>query len=222
MPASKSRKSEDDLLLQDFSKNVTTASSVIFYINALLVSVVPISSRNFGIGAENVLLKVDGNEVEINLGTTTFTYPVNGCQDGVFWRIHQLDPRSAVIIYVLGAAVSTYMVAFAYKNVKFNLKHKIAVSRDEGVTREVSNQLNNSANGKKINKKERDERVLWKKNQVADYEATAFSIFYNNVLYMLLLIGASFYILRNFSPQSNYILSTAVAAGLVALFSTGS
>ncbi|EDV23981.1 expressed hypothetical protein [Trichoplax adhaerens] len=139
MPASKSRKSEDDLLLQDFSKNVTTASSVIFYINALLVSVVPI---------------------------------------WVFWRIHQLDPRSAVIIYVLGAAVSTYMVAFAYKNVKFNLKHKIAVSRDEGVTREVSNQLNNSANGKKINKKERDE--------------------------------------------SNYILSTAVAAGLVALFSTGS
>lgn len=43
---------------------------------------------------------------------------------GVFWRIQQLDPRSAIIIYILGAAASTYMVAFAYKNVKFNLKHK--------------------------------------------------------------------------------------------------
>ena len=44
-------------------------------------------------------------------------------------------------------------------------------------------------------------RILWKKNEVADYEATTFSIFYNNALYLVLLIVVSFYLLKNFNPN---------------------
>ena len=43
-------------------------------------------------------------------------------------------------------------------------------------------------------------RILWKKNEVADYEATTFSIFYNNALYLVLLIVISFYIVKNLNP----------------------
>lgn len=43
-------------------------------------------------------------------------------------------------------------------------------------------------------------RILWKKNEVADYEATTFSIFYNNTLFLVLVIVASFFILKNFNP----------------------
>jgi len=43
-------------------------------------------------------------------------------------------------------------------------------------------------------------RILWKKNEVADYEATTFSIFYNNALFLTLIIITSFYLLRAFSP----------------------
>jgi len=43
-------------------------------------------------------------------------------------------------------------------------------------------------------------RILWKKNEVADYEATTFSIFYNNALFLAIIIFASFYFLRSFSP----------------------
>ena len=43
-------------------------------------------------------------------------------------------------------------------------------------------------------------RILWKKNEVADYEATTFSIFYNNALFLVFIIVASFYVLRSFSP----------------------
>jgi len=42
---------------------------------------------------------------------------------------------------------------------------------------------------------------LWKKNEVADYEATTFSIFYNNALFLTLIIVTSFYLLRAFSPS---------------------
>jgi len=169
---------EEELLLQDFSRNVSTKSSALFYGNALIVSVIPI---------------------------------------WLFWRIHQMDPYQSAIVFVLGTLASTYLVAMAYKNVKFILKHKVAVKREDAVAQEVMKKL---ADDKKMTKKEKDERILWKKNEVADYEATTFSIFYNNALYLVLLIVVSFYILKNMNPMVNYGLSVGAAAGLLALFST--
>jgi len=95
---------------------------------------------------------------------------------------------------------------------------KVAVKREEAVTLDMNKRL---ADDKKMSKKEKDERILWKKNEVADYEATTFSIFYNNALFLALIIFASFYILRSFSPAVNYVLSVSAAGGLLALVSTG-
>merc|ERR1712154_548109 len=67
-----------------------------------------------------------------------------------------------------------------------------AVKREAAVTKEMNKKL---ADDKKISKKEKDERILWKKNEVAEYESTTFSIFYNNALFLALVIIASFYIL---------------------------
>lgn len=64
-------------------------------------------------------------------------------------------------------------------------------------------------------------RILWKKNEVADYEATTFSIFYNNAIFLALVILLSFYVLRTFSPAANYMISIGTASGLLALLSTG-
>ena len=77
------------------------------------------------------------------------------------------------------------------------------------------------ADDKKISRKEKDERILWKKNEVAEYEATTFSIFYNNALFLSVLILASFYLLRGLSPHFNYIFSMGLASGAIALLSTG-
>lgn len=76
------------------------------------------------------------------------------------------------------------------------------------------------ADDKKMTKKEKDERILWKKNEVADYEATNFSIFYNNALFLVLFLGLSFFVLANASANVNYLCAIGGAAGLVALFST--
>ncbi|XP_059170625.1 translocon-associated protein subunit gamma-like [Physella acuta] len=171
---------EEELLLQDFSRNVSTKSSALFYGNALIVSAIPM---------------------------------------WLFWRIHQMDLYQSAIIFVIGSLISTYLVAYAYRNVKFILKHKIALKREDAVAKEMMKKL---ADDKRMTKKEKDERVLWKKNEVADYEATTFSIFYNNALYLVLLIVASFFLLKNFNPVVNYSLSVGSAAGLLALFSTSS
>ncbi|XP_015509315.1 translocon-associated protein subunit gamma [Neodiprion pinetum] len=176
---SKAFTKEEELLLQDFSRNVSTKSSALFYGNAFIVSAIPI---------------------------------------WLFWRIHLIDLYSSLISFVLVTIASTYLVALAYKNTKFVLKHKIAVKREDAVTREMNRKL---AEDKKMSKKEKDERILWKKNEVADYEATTFSIFYNNAIFLALVILLSFYILRTFSPAANYTISIGTASGLLALLSTG-
>jgi len=170
---------EEELLLQDFSRNVTTKSSALFYGNALVISAIPI---------------------------------------WLYWRIHQMEPRDSWPIWIVLTVASTWLLAFAYKNVKFVLKHKIAQKREEAVTREI---MRRYADDKKMTKKEKDERILWKKNEVADYEATNFSIFYNNALFLVLFLGLSFFVLANASGNVNYLCSIGGAAGLVALFSTG-
>ncbi|XP_043219631.1 translocon-associated protein subunit gamma-like [Amphibalanus amphitrite] len=136
----------------------------------------------------------------------------------LYWRIHMMDLYSSIPIFLIITLASTYLVAMAYKNTKFILKHKIAVKREEAVTREMQKKL---AEDKKMSKKEKDERTLWKKNEVADYEATTFSIFYNNALFLAIVIVASFYVLRSFAPTFNYVLSVGSGAGLLWLFSTG-
>lgn len=170
---------EDDLILQDFSRRVSTKSSALFYGNAFIVSSVPI---------------------------------------WLFWRIYHLDPLSSALLFAVMTVASTWLMAFSYKNTKIALKHKVAVKREAAVTKEMS-KLDTD---KKMSRKEKDERILWKKNEVAEYESTTFSIFFNNAMFLAVLILCSFYVLRGFTPSINYIGSMALASGLVALLSTGS
>lgn len=129
-----------------------------------------------------------------------------------------MDLLDSAILFVLVSVVTTWLVAFAYKNTKFVLKHKIAQKREDAITKDV---LKVVSDDKKMGKKEKDERVLWKKNEVADYEATTFAIFYNNALFLALVCGVSFTIFANFAPSLNYVLSVPGSAALIALFSTG-
>merc|ERR1712062_949187 len=138
----------------------------------------------------------------------------------LYWRIHAIDPTATAIILALVTIASTWLVAFAYRNTKHVLKHKVAVKREAAVTKDMNKELDSG--DKKISRKEKDERILWKKNEVAEYESTTFSIFYNNAFFLAILIVCSFYILRSFSPVVNYVGAMTMAAGVVALLSTGS
>merc|ERR1712029_543694 len=76
-----------------------------------------------------------------------------------------------IVSFVVLTLASTYLISLAYK-------------REEAVTREVMKKVSDD---KRMSKKEKDERVLWKKNEVADYEATTFSIFYNIAVFLVLI-----------------------------------
>ncbi|CAG0882615.1 unnamed protein product [Cyprideis torosa] len=178
---------EEELLLQDCSRHVSRKSSLLFYGNALVVSVLPICK-------------------------------CSTC-DRLFWRIHSMDPIGSALFLAVGSLASTWLVAFAYRNTKFIMKHKVALRREEAVTREMTKKLGDD---KKMSKKEKDDRILWKKSEVSDYEATTLSIFYNNALFILLVVCLSFYPLRSLAPIWNYVGTILGASGAIALLSTGS
>jgi len=169
---------EEELLLKESSRNVSTKSSALFYGNAAIIAAIPI---------------------------------------WLFWRIHSMEPMNFYVYFIIGTLAAAYFIAFAYKNVKFVLKHKIIQKREEAITKEITSKLAD----KKIAKKDKDEKILWKVSEVAEFEATTFSIFYNNSLFLILLLITSFVIFKNVNPVFNYLLSMGASAGMLALFSTG-
>lgn len=62
---------------------------------------------------------------------------------------------SSSIFFVIVTGLATYLMAMAYKNTKFQLKHKVAIKREDAVTREMTKEL---AEDKKMSRKEKDER----------------------------------------------------------------
>lgn len=110
--------------------------------------------------------------------------------------------------------LTIYLVFFSYKNCKFYFKHELAQKREEAIRKEVN--ANN-----KLSRKEKDDLILSKKNEVADYEATNYSIFYNNFIFLVLILLTSCLVFKRLSPSVNYILSSLVSSALIALLSTG-
>ena len=138
----------------------------------------------------------------------------------LYWRVQMMDMLVFSLLFLVMTGVSTWLVAFAYKKVKFNLRHKIAIKREAAVSKEVLKELNDSASGKKLSKLEKDEKVAHRKNEVSNNEATAFSIFYNNALFFFLFMLIA-YFFRLLHPGINYVLSVGGTAFLLALLSTG-
>lgn len=48
---------------------------------------------------------------------------------GLYWRIHSIELLSALVFFVGITGLSTYLMAMAYRNTKFALKHKVAMKR---------------------------------------------------------------------------------------------
>ncbi|XP_003384340.1 PREDICTED: translocon-associated protein subunit gamma-like [Amphimedon queenslandica] len=132
----------------------------------------------------------------------------------LYWRIQMLDPLTYSPLFVIFVCVSTYLVAYAYRNLQHTMKYKIALRREGVISREVAQELS------KENKQERDTKASEKKNKVADREATAFSIFYSNTLYFFILL-VLFWFMRTFHPVVNFSITTSGSAFLLAFFSTG-
>merc|ERR1712157_503000 len=126
-------------------------------------------------------------------------------------RIHQYSIADHLVYLIIGTIAQAVALHFAYKNVKFVSKEKIATLRSDAIANEVSNAV-----GKQINRQELDDRILHRKNEVAENESLHYSIFYNNAIYLTMYLLFSIVFFKNSTPLTNYIISAIISSGFVA------
>ena len=137
-----------------------------------------------------------------------------------FYRVQMMELYYLPIFLIISFA-NCWLLANAYRNWRFVLHHKIGGKIEHIVSKEVMRKLEAAGKSKSASRQEKEERVSLKKNQVADSQATTFSIFYNNVFFFVIFFIFSCVFLRNNAPLVNYVASTAGAAVIVWLLSTG-
>lgn len=123
---------------------------------------------------------------------------------------------TTLLLLAIVTGTSSWLISAAYKDNKFVLKHKIAQKKGEIISKEVARQV---ASDKNLTKRDKDDRILTEKNEVSDYEAMTFSIFYTNALFIMSTVVLSSFILGPLTgnPGTNYALSVLGSAGLASL-----
>eukprot|EP00343_Euplotes_focardii_P009317 CAMPEP_0205823374 /NCGR_PEP_ID=MMETSP0206-20130828/16249_1 /ASSEMBLY_ACC=CAM_ASM_000279 /TAXON_ID=36767 /ORGANISM="Euplotes focardii, Strain TN1" /LENGTH=150 /DNA_ID=CAMNT_0053120479 /DNA_START=75 /DNA_END=527 /DNA_ORIENTATION=- len=120
----------------------------------------------------------------------------------LYWTVFDLT-QAFVPFYAVVTAVSSTLLTMAYKNVTYRENARLSSHRKD----------TDSVNHKKLglSKAQLDFHV----KEATLKEATTWSFFINNLVFVLLFVFLSFYMLKDLQTNYNYILSTVVSATLV-------
>jgi translocon-associated protein subunit gamma len=134
----------------------------------------------------------------------------------LFARIQQVDLSSAWHVMAVFTCATAYVLQYTYAKAKFGLKQKMAGQIHEGITREVNNSMS-AEERKKVTAQQKDDRILRRKNEIADKGATQQAVFQTNVIYFFLVLLASFGLFGTWEPIPNFIASAVFSTGLIGL-----
>lgn len=169
---------EETLLFEDFNKNMFLSSALLFGLNAVMVSVVPI---------------------------------------WLFWKIHMMNILNVIPVLFTVSCSAVCLMMIAYKNNMYTLKHYIILKRHRAVRCQLYQEVSSQNKNMKKRKRECDFLMMW--NNIAEFEAATFSIFYNNTLFYVLVIFISCYLLYSLPPTFNYALTLVSSSALLAFWS---
>ena len=103
------------------------------------------------------------------------------------------------------------------------IKHKVAQKIEREVTKEVNKLVDENKSGAgAFTKKQRENLLHWKKNEICEAQAVSFSLFFNNIIYLTLVLVFSFFVLKNMAPLYNLVGTTLASSSLLFLLSTSS
>merc|ERR1712048_1452347 len=132
----------------------------------------------------------------------------------MYIRIQQVDISSAWHVMAVFTAVTACVLQFTYAKAKFGLKQKMAGSIHEGISREVTNSMS-AEERKKVTAQQKDDRILRRKNEIADKGATQQAVFQTNLIYFVLVLIASFGFFGTWEPLPNFIASGIMSTGII-------
>lgn len=132
----------------------------------------------------------------------------------LYIRVQQVNITSAWHVMGVFTCVTAYILQWAYAKAKFGLKQKMATSIHDGISKEV-NAAMSEAEKKKMTAQVKDDRILRRKNEIADKGAAQQAVFQTNLVYFLLVLLGSFGLFGAWEPIPNFIASTLFSTGLV-------
>jgi len=117
---------------------------------------------------------------------------------------------------IVSVAVAV-VISLAYHNVTFSVRSKLNWERDQSITLAM---VRKDAAATKDNAKDLVAQLKANQRLVTQRESMSFSIIYNNLFFLLIVVFLGFYILRSLPGIYNYIVSVGVAAASVTYLST--
>jgi len=136
----------------------------------------------------------------------------------LYVSIYDLNLATSLPVYGLVTLAAGFVLTYAYHNVNVATRKRLLIRRDRDVN--ISDYATNARQGEKKGQylqRKRDETTA-----LTSRESLAYSLMYNNALFLTLSVLLGFYFFRNAPAVYNYILSTGLSAGLLSFLSTGS
>jgi len=132
----------------------------------------------------------------------------------LYIRVQQVNINSAWHVMAVFTCVTAYILQWAYSKAKFGLKQKMATAIHDGISKEI-NAAMGDAEKKRMTAQVKDDRILRRKNDVADKGAGHQAVFQTNIVYFLLVLFGSFGLFAAWEPIPNFIASTLFSTGIV-------
>eukprot|EP01125_Pyxidicula_operculata_P013477 TRINITY_DN4476_c0_g1_i1.p1 TRINITY_DN4476_c0_g1~~TRINITY_DN4476_c0_g1_i1.p1 ORF type:complete len:180 (+),score=39.94 TRINITY_DN4476_c0_g1_i1:69-608(+) len=162
--------------------------------------------------AQNKLQKEATSNEQLLFGITGFLVSIVPIY--LYTSIFNMPLKDYAIFYLALTVVSTGLMSYSYNKVAEQLRIKLSARNSE-----VSSRASKDKAANKNEKKKQEEQLKDQLNVLTRQEATAFSLLYNNLFFLLLVVFLAFYVLQNLPALQNYVMTIGVAGGLVLLSS---
>jgi len=128
-----------------------------------------------------------------------------------FIKIQQLDIQNAWHVMGVFTLLAAYILQFTYGKTQFKIKSQIASDIHDGVAKEIANSLGD----KKVSSTEKDDKILKRKNQIAESASMSKTIFQTNMVFIGLTLVASFVFFKSWEPLANFVISMVFSCGIL-------
>jgi len=135
----------------------------------------------------------------------------------LYWAVFGLSLEQHAIVVAIITVLSAFLLNMAYANHASGSVDRLTHQRQEAVTRQA---VDAEARAKAV---KHDDIIRKRRAEIAARTATetaAYSVVYNNAIFLLATAFLSYYVFRNLPTQYGYILSVLLSAALTTVNST--
>eukprot|EP01088_Endostelium_zonatum_P022571 TRINITY_DN9831_c0_g1_i1.p1 TRINITY_DN9831_c0_g1~~TRINITY_DN9831_c0_g1_i1.p1 ORF type:complete len:176 (+),score=42.30 TRINITY_DN9831_c0_g1_i1:107-634(+) len=121
----------------------------------------------------------------------------------LFSSIFGVEIRENFLLFLVTAALNALIIAVGYHNIAYAVRSRLNARREALAPGSSGNEKKNS-----------------NRSRATNNETLAFSILYNNALFLASTVFLAFFVFKNSAAPYNYVVSTTASATALSLFAS--